>query len=361
MGWIQNMLNDNPTLNTNELLFPGSHDSGAYKIEPSVEIVTSSAAMEFLNTNAIAKPIATKWSQCQDKTIYEQLKMGIHYLDLRIAFLENEWWIAHTFACVRVSEVFDDIVKFYSENNDDHILFMRIKDDNANFDIVKENIGSFWTQFREHDIFSLIFPTTSVSNNISQMVTNKTPIILVTYWTTDITSAIRDDLNNQLYADDSDTTKVVSFMKDSLDALRTDNSDFVVAQAILTPQTQDIVNDCTCIAFSSIMGLFSFIACVIFIITVAKISPTSINDLYQGLKIHKKKSITALIFISIVFIVLVLWFIMCFNSYSGISSANNSLLQTEILEVVNSSDTQVNVITGDFVTTDFCSNVIALN
>ena len=58
---------------------PGTHDSGTYAFE-SIRWTL---------------PIAYLWATCQTYTLYEQLSVGIRYLDLRIGIYDNKAYICH--------------------------------------------------------------------------------------------------------------------------------------------------------------------------------------------------------------------------------------------------------------------------
>ncbi|KAF6726887.1 PI-PLC X domain-containing protein 1 [Oryzias melastigma] len=71
-----------------QLAIPGSHDAMSYCLDITSPLVRSeSDSFRLLDTlfYCFTRPIIFKWATTQDKTIEEQLSMGIRYFDLRIA------------------------------------------------------------------------------------------------------------------------------------------------------------------------------------------------------------------------------------------------------------------------------------
>lgn len=77
----------------------GSHNSGAYQFDFTVPLGPS-----FLRKLALLfvpfRNFLISQSRCQKFSFCGQLRAGVRILDLRIAFAEKRFWLAHTFACV---------------------------------------------------------------------------------------------------------------------------------------------------------------------------------------------------------------------------------------------------------------------
>eukprot|EP01083_Nonionella_stella_P292878 996113_1 len=86
-----NWMSQFPDQKLNQLSIPGSHESGTYSIPDS---------------------IVNAWSRCQTLTVYEQLMLGIRYLDFRVITVENEVYIAHRFKGCKFDQCLADIKQF---------------------------------------------------------------------------------------------------------------------------------------------------------------------------------------------------------------------------------------------------------
>lgn len=114
-----------------DLIFPGSHDSGAYKLE-RVKLTTSGWPYwgnKFAWIPKV-KNYLKRWTLTQELTIAEQLKMGIRRLDFRIVYSEDdaEFYLAHTFACVKLSEALAQINDFM-HNHPYEVLYINARRD----------------------------------------------------------------------------------------------------------------------------------------------------------------------------------------------------------------------------------------
>jgi hypothetical protein len=76
-----------------QLVIPGTHDAGVYELQSTYERRTnfSDASMVFApdaeamkQALSFAEPIMVGWSKAQSRRIYDQLRDGIRYLDLRV-------------------------------------------------------------------------------------------------------------------------------------------------------------------------------------------------------------------------------------------------------------------------------------
>lgn len=85
------------------ILLPGSHDSGAYKIDfkPTPAFYRTTFWKWFYKTILqlpIIKQIVTNWTVTQRKSIFEQLKSSVRLFDFRAGQdHEGTWYLSHTF------------------------------------------------------------------------------------------------------------------------------------------------------------------------------------------------------------------------------------------------------------------------
>lgn len=76
-----------------ELAIPGSHDTMSYCLDINSPLVRSESDLFRLLDGlfyCVTRPTIFKWATTQDKTIEEQLSMGIRYFDLRVAHKQHD-------------------------------------------------------------------------------------------------------------------------------------------------------------------------------------------------------------------------------------------------------------------------------
>ncbi len=88
-----------------DMLIPGTHDTATYQF--------------------VDAAFVTNWAQAQQFSIYEQLKGGIRYLDIRVNTDKHngEIYCSHTFYTIPFQDVLDDVSKFIRENTEEVIIF----------------------------------------------------------------------------------------------------------------------------------------------------------------------------------------------------------------------------------------------
>jgi hypothetical protein len=110
----------------NRITIPTTHDSGAYKLNLNVNPPYPEPydkAYFFGKWPVIGsfyvKPIVANWTLAQSIDIYDQLMLGIRGFDLRIVFLQNTFYIAHSFVCTPLLETLDGIARFLQTHPDE--------------------------------------------------------------------------------------------------------------------------------------------------------------------------------------------------------------------------------------------------
>jgi hypothetical protein len=94
-NWMEQLSNELQDRNLKEIVIPGSHDSGCYRMSSRV---------------------GAPWTLCQSLSIFDQLHCGVRYFDLRFGYFKqgDEFWIMHHAWSSRVNlfEVLESLVNF---------------------------------------------------------------------------------------------------------------------------------------------------------------------------------------------------------------------------------------------------------
>ncbi|PNW80082.1 hypothetical protein CHLRE_08g377050v5 [Chlamydomonas reinhardtii] len=125
-----------------QLLLPGTHDSAAHTLAADQPRLGPSAADRFLAWLARAFPSAVApWTLTQHAPVYDQLRAGVRFLDLRVAWSppvpggnprtgtgDGVFWCAHTFACQPLKAVLQDVSDFLAATSHE-VLVLALRPD----------------------------------------------------------------------------------------------------------------------------------------------------------------------------------------------------------------------------------------
>lgn len=106
-----------------DVVLPGTHDSGTYDITATSTIAPAQDIPSWVNAVyglglagvGIASVIAD-WAKAQPLDILKQLNMGIRYLDLRVVYNGDDYYICHGMYSAPVNDVIAQVNTFISQN-----------------------------------------------------------------------------------------------------------------------------------------------------------------------------------------------------------------------------------------------------
>ena len=131
--WMEVLGVQHPERQLKDIFIPGTHDSGTYGIKDTrylsgYLIPPSYANPELEEANKpqimkLAPDVARALAKAQEKRVFEQLKDGIRFLDIRPCIKgKNDFWISHSIYSVPLDEVLNDISEFLKENKQELII-----------------------------------------------------------------------------------------------------------------------------------------------------------------------------------------------------------------------------------------------
>lgn len=112
----------------NMILCPGTHDSGSYGLDTSVQIQHTTGFFNFLNAFlgcGCVSRFLSNWSITQSMNILQQLQAGIRHFDLRITYANNEYYLTHSFVMELLSDVISQFQSFTALQPSE-IIFIQI-------------------------------------------------------------------------------------------------------------------------------------------------------------------------------------------------------------------------------------------
>jgi hypothetical protein len=138
-SWMSDLAKDIGDIPLTKLMLPGSHDSASYGITRESSIATDCPLeMRKFFSNplfvSIASTIAERWTLTQSKSLIDQLRAGVRYLDLRITSgalalppifsgkTIDDIYTEHTMISVRFVFALQQIKQFLFENPQEFVI-----------------------------------------------------------------------------------------------------------------------------------------------------------------------------------------------------------------------------------------------
>lgn len=115
--WMTNLPIPLTKIPLNQLAIPGSHDSGAYYLDPDTPISPGQPAY-IRRYGKILKSIIINWSLTQSYSISRQLNNGVRYFDMRPGYLEskNDFLFVHGVYGHTISDLLNEMRAFLLSN-----------------------------------------------------------------------------------------------------------------------------------------------------------------------------------------------------------------------------------------------------
>ncbi|MCO7225978.1 FG-GAP-like repeat-containing protein [Pleionea sp. CnH1-48] len=239
------IVHNKPDVPLRELMIPGTHDSGTSQ----VAVFNGVTAVDDCDSAILAYglEITTRWAQAQDTSVLTQLKDGIRYVDLRVAWDEDDesTWIIHCYKSVRLTAVLDDLKTFSLDHPNEIVIvdFQSIK-------IEESEMGQFYDElksvFPSNETPQLLIDSSSGVNKGSTIkeLQGQAGNLLFLMGEKDVSDLdsryhYRKDFLKDKYANSSDPSTVQEKVEGILEEY--DLSKLTKVQAVLTPQTTDII------------------------------------------------------------------------------------------------------------------------
>ena len=123
-NWMSQIPNDRPF---NQLMIPGTHDSGTYNIQPESQFSLSPddplptwfEQISNILPLSIVRPVVAGWSKTQPLTISQQLNAGIRYLDFRVGIFptDGQFYLSHALLSVKLEDALKQIQQFCTSSH----------------------------------------------------------------------------------------------------------------------------------------------------------------------------------------------------------------------------------------------------
>lgn len=198
-----------------QFVLPGTHDSGAYRVDYTVSIETKSRLYRSLNwVCRHLKMVGTwiaKWTKAQHYSIREQLEMGVRSFDFRVSHAQGQFYLTHTFICVPLQEVLQDMRRFMDAHPEE-ALIIHSKSDWENREGMEGDVSQKYRDLISESLGDLLCPPRPSFDDamtLMQMVRDQKRIVFCHenfFW------------NKELFLDRWDDTSDLKKKKEALEA-----------------------------------------------------------------------------------------------------------------------------------------------
>lgn len=134
-----------------DITLPGTHDSGAYALDASVPVVDE--AIEGMRSYYPWLPwvrsISRRWTLTQDRSLRDQLRMGIRALDLRVSYLRGALYISHGFATIPLETALREVSEFAASHPRELLVVEVVADVQNEATMSDEARARFWAMWDE--------------------------------------------------------------------------------------------------------------------------------------------------------------------------------------------------------------------
>ncbi|XP_063688579.1 PI-PLC X domain-containing protein 2-like [Bolinopsis microptera] len=248
----------------NEIAIPGTHNSGSYPISigsrTTGDIIDLSHLSDFEESIPaivdLLSMVGPRWSKSQELSIFDQLKMGIRYLDLRVYCDEetDEYYLEHSFIGSNLTDELLHIAQFVEEHTKEVVILDMMSVQNCSENKVVSLLERFGKVFGD----KLAHLPTATKRKKKERKKNKKSHSLPTYSQlvkkrTTVFVALRkefiskrfdwlwnsDKFTISPFANTESKEKLRIFIADKMSESRSPKSLFV-SQIILTPTTQNV-------------------------------------------------------------------------------------------------------------------------
>ncbi len=128
-SWMTDLMRGS-NLALNQMCIPGSHDTGTYDITLDSAVdpyIDKGIRPVFEKVGEVivypVKEVIRAWSITQTRDTYEQLLMGVRYLDIRARRVNGQFYTAHGLLGATIPSILDDIRRFLDEHPKELIIF----------------------------------------------------------------------------------------------------------------------------------------------------------------------------------------------------------------------------------------------
>ena len=371
MGWLFENYSTFSNKKLNEIIVPATHDSGMYKIMPYIDVKSQNTLFNIIRKFywiPYVKFIIDKWIKTQNKSVYDQLRMGIRGVDIRISYAENDFYVTHILAGISFDKLMREINQFFREDeNKNEYLIFEIRpdyDNKANINRKRDVINKLWDKIDSNPEFkSRIYTGNDIPTYQLMVEQNKNLFFMVDNELLFTDNILTGNLMSRRRLDYKwpNTVHINKMIEMNTNHLNRPYNDTRFKQLLLTitAKTDTIIHDVKCFALKNIV--FIILPITIIILWLLNKSKFDINNNKSTSNVYKIIIALLVLIMSIITVVFYRNF-KCHLRFWSIKSKVPEILNKSYKNLfTNPNMKDISIVTTDFPNKEFIDKVKQLN
>lgn len=236
-----NWMSQYQNFSLNQLVIPGTHDSGAYRVEELIPGLSPDASTISFLPLWLQKGVAANWAVTQNESIGRQLWRGYRYFDMRLCGYGNTVYACHGVYTAPLATMLNDIESFFKSPDTSHEVI--ILDFNHLTAMSSANHGLVFKELKARFGSRLAGAGFNFSSKLSDFASAGKNIIVV--YNDPIRSQYQDiahdpSLLPSPWPDQRSVTGLENFLIKSKPAVP--RGGMVVTQLVLTPDKNNVIS-----------------------------------------------------------------------------------------------------------------------
>jgi len=377
-GWLWANRKYYYTKKINKIMLPGTHDTGAFKVDWLIGGANGNKVLDILRMVGIVVPwirvILDGWTITQDLTPYQQLKLGIRSFDLRMYYDKpsKSFRIAHSLSVMSFDNMLKQIKKWVSEKaNSKEFLILQIKSDYGNRGTIEnpKMLSKFWKIIKnDKALFSKVWNQDKIPSYF-ELVQSKKNIVLISK-ANYAAAAKKLGINSLSLSKDytshwpntASTVKSIEAQDNFLKNKGKVSNKFVDVLATVTTQNSDIIKSIECVVWSNVsffFGLFG-VWCFYYVYDNAKRHGVEISKLFSHKETVWWMSFGLVWSIISIACIPVFFLRKCHKRF--INVLHRAIpMQDRIMKIVKKHSKKISIVTVDYPKNRFIQNIIKMN
>jgi hypothetical protein len=232
----------------NHIFLPGTHNSGVNVVNWNIQPVLNNSNFQKVwkyRFFPCVKHITNQWTITQNNSIYGQLIKGIRYLDIRVSFINNEFYISHTYICYELDLGLNDILRFLQQQPNE-VIILRLNRDWENRQTMTADNTELLLNYLYNKLGKYLIkkPTNNIFPTFETILKTNGRILMYYHSNHNDKSYIwNSEFVNSGWMETLDTTKKLNYLQNKLDQMVKSNINLNILDFTLTAGVNDIVND----------------------------------------------------------------------------------------------------------------------
>lgn len=335
-----------------ELNLVGTHHSAILWHDLYVRDAIKSRFSKYKMIACLFPFIIRSWTVCQDRTIFDQLEMGVRYLSLKISFTNDNFYVTHSYRGPLLTTVLDQISEFYEKYGTSEIILLRAAADSENKQTLRGKKKELMHVFNDHKVSQYYTNHTSQCLFMNLSKYGDKPLIPLFDRDIQCENIGHPNYFFQKWYNANTNEQLFQKMEAGFNYINDqESSNISVIQSILTPSARQII-------FGILIWIYFFVVGICSV-GIGIIISVEHNYLIPSSTFFETRKVSAAFVI--MFPIIIIGFSIVLMYLKPALSIKWLSIETKSQFLENSKNKNYNVVLVDFADPEFVHNVISLN